>query len=100
MEANNKALRDALDDTVGLLESILEAFKQGTDGVYMSDVSEAIDKARAALAAPLRNCDLYSTEAKAYRAWERYYNSIDHLKEDYLDYEDWLFCEVKGGANG
>lgn len=61
---------------------------------------DAVAMARAALSAPLRNCDLYSTEANAYRAWERYYNSIDHLKEDYLYYEDWLFCEAKGGANG
>ena len=63
MEANdNAALRDALDDAVGLLEGILDAFEHGTGGVYKSDVSEAIDNARAALAKPPRNCDVGTVE--------------------------------------
>ena len=61
MKTNNK-LREALEDTTGLLESILEAFSKGTSGVYMSDVMEAIDSARAALAAPPRNCDVGTAE--------------------------------------
>ena len=64
---NAAKLREALDDTVGLLEGILEAFKQGTGGVYTSDVSEAIDKARAALAAPPRNCDVGTPDEQARR---------------------------------
>ena len=64
---NAAKLREALDDTVGLLEGILEAFKQGTGGVYTSDVSEAIDKARAALAAPARNCDVGTAEEQEVR---------------------------------
>ena len=72
METNNK-LREALDDATGLLESISEAFSRGTGGVYMSDVAEAIDNARAALSVPLRNCEVGTAEEQA----ERYRNFAD-----------------------
>ena len=54
---------------------------------------------RAALDSPPRNCDLYKTEAEAYRGWERYYNSMEKHKDGYLDYEDWHFAEAKGERN-
>lgn len=58
----------------------------------LDKVFEYIEKA---LSAPARNCDLYATEAEAYRGWQRYYNSLDK-KDYYLDFEDWLFAEAKG----
>ena len=59
---NSAKMREALSVATGLLESILEAFSKGTGGVYMSDVAEAIDNARTALASPPRNCDMYSAD--------------------------------------
>lgn len=67
MEGNQTKMRDALSDVVGLLESILEAFSNGTGGVYMSDVAEAIDNANAVLAEPIRNCDVGTAEEQAER---------------------------------
>lgn len=66
MQTNSK-LREALSDATGLLESILEAFSKGTGGPYMSDVAEAIDNARAALAEPVRNCDVGTAKRPAKR---------------------------------
>lgn len=62
---------------------------------HTKEETEAHRLATEALTQPPRNCDLYATEAEAYRGWERYYNSIDP-KDGYLDFEDWLFAETKG----
>ena len=56
------AIRKALDDATSTLESILDAFSKGTGGVYKSDVAEVINAARAALAKPARNCDVYDAK--------------------------------------
>ena len=66
METNNQ-LRAVLSDTVGVLESIYEAFSKGTGGVYMSDVAESIDNARAVLSASPRNCDVGTAEEQQER---------------------------------
>ena len=84
MEANNvEEIREALSDAVGLLESILEAFSEGTGGVYVSDMAEAIDNARAALAATSRNCDRFGGETEAMVAFlnEEWLISVKDLKE-------------------
>lgn len=63
----SKSLREALSDATSVLEDILDAFSRGEGGVYKSDVAEVIDAARAALAAPRRNCDVGTPEERMMR---------------------------------
>ena len=42
-------LREALDDTVGVLYQIRDAFRNGTGGVPMYEVNDVIEAAEAAL---------------------------------------------------
>lgn len=101
-KGNVATLREALDKLLKWVEihtaifSLRVAPIKDDPETVKKEKEDAVAMARAALSAPLRNCDLYATEAEAYRGWEQYYNSLDHLKDDYLDYEDWLF-EKAGG---
>lgn len=92
---NAAAIREALIDTVGLLESIFESFSKGTSGVYMADVAETIDNANAALSVPPRNCDAFS-KAEVLKVLE----DRSFSKEDTIE---WLYStaeERKGCNNG
>lgn len=86
-------MREAIDGIKNAADSALTALSIGN--CQSSFLWDIVRKCDAALSAPPRNCDLYATEAGAYRGWERYYNSIDHLKDDYLDFEDWLLPKRK-----
>lgn len=55
---NAVMLREALSGATSVLECVLGAFSDWIGGVCRSDVSEAIDNARAALEKPPRNCDV------------------------------------------
>jgi hypothetical protein len=58
-KAGNVAkLRKALSGATSVLECVRGAFSDWIGNVRKSDVSEAIDNARAALAEPPRNCDV------------------------------------------
>ena len=69
-------LREALEGTVAILEEIRDAFKNGTGGPRMWEVNDVITEAKAALAAPLRNCDVGTAEEQAER-FKRYCPSGD-----------------------
>lgn len=102
MQTNNKALREALNDTTGLLESIFKAFSEGTSGPYMSDVAESIDNARAALSAPPRNCDRFATVKDAAIAFARERQDAPQPCPDFT-FSAWLLApatEKKGGNDG
>jgi hypothetical protein len=87
---NAAKMRETLEEISNLADAIY------THNECANENSLAIlSMCDAALSAPARNCDLYATEADAYRGWELYYASIDKLEDDYLDYEDWLFAEAK-----
>ena len=66
MEANNvKAMREALENSIGLLEELALIDEWG------DSAKEQIVENRTALAAPLRNCDVGSAEEQ-YDRWSRF----------------------------
>lgn len=56
---------------------------------WRESLSRAIDTARAALAAPARNCDRFATVGAAHRAWR--------ATDQERDFADWLFAPAEGG---
>jgi hypothetical protein len=81
---------------------------------YCYDITKAIKKCFAALAAPPRNIDLFVSEDEAKFAFIAYYNDAFNLKGTFdeidtwnlkhdvegilHDYIEWLFAEAKGEA--
>ena len=61
-------------------------------------VLEVYEIAGAALAAPPRNCDLYSNFDDAFEAHQRALE--DYPLETHIDYDIWMFETAKGEANG
>lgn len=55
-------LREELKCAVATLEEICDAFKNGTEGPRMWEVNDVITEAKAALAEPLRNCEVGTAE--------------------------------------
>lgn len=93
---NQLKLREALLKSRKAMDEMSMSIFRGWIEDSLADVAGEAQKAiSSALSAPPRNCDLYATEAEAYRGWERYYNSIDP-KDGYLDFEDWLFAKAEG----
>jgi len=96
---NAAAMREALKYVLQL-DATDEAAEQ--DGLtdaeriaeYADHIEECQKKARAALAAPARNCDRFATAAEAYSAWES-----DNKKPPEQCFLQWLFAtaEEKGG---
>jgi len=91
---NATALREALE---GVLSALADAGFHPY--VYGDPLAEAVIKARAALAAPPRNCDKYADEDDAFAAWH------DSLKDgDIVSVRNalrWLFStEGKEASNG
>lgn len=103
---NQFKMRETVAETEKRIDKVISILTEIPDscgyGGLLEDAADELcdlkeEFVKPALAAPPRNCDLYATEAEAYRGWERYYNSID-TKDGYLDFEDWLFAEAKGEA--
>lgn len=67
MEASNvKAMREALENSNGLLEEL------ATIGEWGESAREQIAENNAALSAPPRNCDVGTAEEQAERLFRRY----------------------------
>jgi hypothetical protein len=95
-------LRQALDeDAIAKLVGNTYKIRKALETISKCDIYKEEDcytlyrVCEAALSAKPRNCDLYSREADAYRGWEIYYDLSSKDDDGYLDYEDWLFDEVK-----
>ena len=72
MEANNmKAMRDALSDACYAMFNFLKTQSGGYE-----EMANALDRAKAALAAPPRNCDV-GTEVEKHRRFIGYCNACD-----------------------
>lgn len=69
---------------------------------YSSDEEAEVAwfKAKAALAAPPRNLDRFSSREEAFAEWFLYNLSKKISSLRWVDFVDWLFAEVKGDANG
>lgn len=104
---NAAAMREALDainriDTRGLNRLLYELVEADIfDGGQINKTISSVDKAKAALSAPPRNCDKYMTPKDAMLA------HLDEVyqgeKVEFGDYEwcefiKWLFAEAKGKA--
>ena len=75
------------------------------DGGQIRNTIHAVEKARQAIAATPRNCDLYRTKKELDAAYEKYReyvimsNSNPFVaKDEMMTKEDWLFAEAKGEA--
>lgn len=85
---NAAVLREALERIVGWCEG---CHADACEKVCRPGLtSESIHAALAALAAPARNCDRFSTAEEAYAAWQKH-NSLTAIC-------DWLFAPAEGGA--
>ena len=104
-DCNQLKMREALEGLITNIEMRSSTF--GLD--VMVDTKTFLD-AKAALSAPARNCDVYTTEADRQDAFIAYYNKTFDLKGEYAfntsdlkhnidsilnDYIDWLFAEAK-----
>lgn len=90
---NAAAMREALEAFVESVEWLCDGDESGRlkrqFGVLLSD-------ARAALAAPARNCDRFATEDEARRAFEEEH-SREIVHNLYTAAFDWLFEKMEGG---
>lgn len=103
MEANNMAeLREALE----YASRVLAKWRQDAPFSAWNEYGEAIDRCRASLAAPARNCDVMSL-AVARRVWYAK-EIIPRLNGDLplgeeIPFEEWLFnpaTEQEGETDG
>ena len=87
----NIKLREALENSNGLLEE-LTLF-----GEWAKSAREQIAENKAALAEPVRNCDVYKSESEMKAAFIDYYNEVWSLKgtSDEIDY-----CDLKHNIDG
>ena len=93
-------LREALSDACYAMFSFLKTQNGGYE-----EMAEALDKAKAVLSAPPRNCDIYLTKKEqdaAYKKYREYVimsNSNPYIAEDeMMSKEKWLCAEAKGKA--
>ena len=87
---NSAALREALERFVVL-------FDRGED-VTPDEAYSCANKARAALAAPPRNCDRFQTIDEARNAYWAYREPLEFAEKDFLSILDWLFAPAEGDA--
>lgn len=98
--------REALSDACYAMFNFLKTQYGGHE-----EMAKALDKAKAALSTPARNCELYETESERQAAFIAYYNETFDLKGKYAidtcdlkhdiegilhEYIEWLFAEAKG----
>lgn len=88
---NGAKVRDALSDACYAMFNFLKTKYGGYE-----EMANALDKAKAALAEPPRNCDLYEKEDDAFQAHR--YALEDNPEETSIYYEEWLFQKAKGGV--
>jgi hypothetical protein len=66
----------------------------GADG---QNLAIAAEKARAALAAPARNCDRFATEDEAREAYWAYRDPLEFNDKPFVSITEWLFAPAEGG---
>lgn len=109
--SNAAAMREALyaitQIDTRMLKRLLRELVEADifDGGQIRNTIHAVEKARQAIAAPPRNCDLYRTKKELDAAYEKYReyvimsNSNPFVaKDEMMTKEDWLFAEAKGEA--
>ena len=96
---NTTAMREALEYAA----RILAKWRQDAPFSAWNEYGEAIDKCRAALAAPPRNCDKFDTKDKAREAFQKLRGhcvwadvSLWDNRDEIEAFLDWLFATKKG----
>lgn len=114
MEANNKALREALDKLLKWVEihtaiySLRVAPIADDPDTVLKEKEDAVAMARAALAAPPRNCDLVEgrtaddefEKAMGFPQSKTADERDNLMRENWFLFKAWLFDEAKGEING
>ena len=93
-DGNAAAMRKALSDACYAMFNFLKT----QNGVY-EEMAKALDKAKAALAAPPRNCDRFATLDDARNAFFADYVPDETCSSD-TAFAIWIFDEVKGETDG
>ena len=92
---NAAAMREALEAFVESVEWLCDGDESGRlkrqFGVLLSD-------ARAAIAAPARNCDRFATEDEAREAYWAYREPLEFNNKPFVAITEWLFAPAEGGA--
>lgn len=98
---NAAAMRDALSDACYAMFNFLKTQSGGYE-----EMAIALDKAKAALSEPARNCDVeYADQVEMYYAFKDWCRAKGHTMEPMLAYDafDWLLApaaERKGESDG
>lgn len=88
-QGNVAAMREALK----YASRVLAKWQQDAPFSAWNEYGEAIDKCRASLSAPARNCDRYATWDKAWDAFsESYFGPTDPGEPEY-HFGVWLFAK-------
>jgi GH35 family endo-1,4-beta-xylanase len=87
----NAKLRKALENSNELIE---ELALMGECGEY---VKEQLEENKAALAKPLRNCDVFTSESEMKAAFIAYYNEMWDLKGTSYEID---YCDLKHNVEG
>lgn len=97
---NAKAMREALSDACYAMLNFLKTQNGGFD-----EMANAFDKAKSALSAPPRNCDLFDTKDKAREAFQKLRGhriladvSLWDDRDEIEALFNWLFAKPKGGT--
>jgi phosphoenolpyruvate carboxylase len=90
---NAAKMREALELMNDLYDKEAICTSYANTPEEMEQIDELYRKTKAALSAPVRNCDLYATEDDAWDAFSSKRQGADSSTEEY---EKWLFAEAKG----
>ncbi len=96
---NAAAMRAALDSIAHIAEGAFDVPERDREASQDRAISLIVDAARAALAAPVRNCDRFRTNDEAREAWEaetRGHHWPVEVRE--VAFPEWLFAPAEGGA--
>jgi hypothetical protein len=100
LEAAIKREREAVGNAAKMRKALSDAcyamfnFLKTQNGGY-EEMAKALDKAKAALSAPPRNCDLY-TVGEALRKYGFPTKSKPWGEKEWLDFCEWYIAEAKG----
>ena len=87
---SSAAMREALEWVAEFVELGVDD-EHGMDG---QNLTIAAEKARSALSAPARNCDICRTKREAKMEYDSRHNAEYGSKDDFID---WLFRPAEGG---
>jgi hypothetical protein len=84
-------LREALENSNGLLEEL------ALIGEWGESAREQIAENKAAIAKPLRNCDVFASESEMKAAFIDWYNKVWELKGTWSEID---YCDLKHNVDG